>query len=93
MARLFIVPPSPSSLPKLLIDATCPGCGHSKGKITCVEAHSANNIFVPMIQHQCQVCGARWHEPTVYKDPKPGEILPSGQVHEYESSLKLSRVS
>ena len=74
MLRMLVPPPIPARpLPQIDVNAPCPACGHRKGKITCVEADGH-----PTIRHECDVCGARFHEQPVLKDASAKLIWPRG---------------
>lgn len=57
-------PPPPPPIPQIDPCAPCPSCGHRKGRITSVEIDGKM-----LVQHDCDVCKARWHEKAVLQDP------------------------
>lgn len=52
-------------------NSKCPACGARSGKLDCMTVRSPQkpNVAV-MVQHQCQICHARWYEPTIVKPEK-----------------------
>jgi hypothetical protein len=52
-------------------NSKCPACGARNGKLECmtVRTLAKPNVGV-MVQHQCQVCHAKWYEPTIVKAEK-----------------------
>jgi formate dehydrogenase maturation protein FdhE len=72
MAKLII--PPPNSVSDFTIDRNekCPACGHREGELrTIMDAKQTI-----LVQHHCNVCGARWHEKTIL-GAKPGIITPA----------------
>src|ERR1051326_447189 len=56
----------------------CPACGHRDGKIRLkTPLNGRTNQTSVLIEHDCQVCDARWHEPTVVSAEK---WLMKGQI-------------
>jgi hypothetical protein len=52
-------------------NSKCPACGARQGKLECMTVRTPQkpNVGV-MVQHQCQICHARWYEPTIVKPEK-----------------------
>lgn len=83
---LFVLVPPPkgrfsrkSPLPVLDVDAPCPGCGHTSGTISCVIGDDPTTL---KIRHTCNVCGGRWHDPTVV-DANTKQLWPADNVNHY----------
>ena len=58
----LVTPPTARDVARVNPNAPCPVCGARAGRITCVT--DAQSILV---QHECQVCTAKWHEQPVTK--------------------------
>jgi hypothetical protein len=50
------------------VNAKCPACGHRDGKLKCVIVEAKDDANrTAMIEHTCQVCDAKFYEPTIVK--------------------------
>jgi transcription elongation factor Elf1 len=48
------------------VNAKCPSCGHRDGKLKCTVVSSDKGRTV-MVEHTCNVCEAKFFEPTIVK--------------------------
>lgn len=56
----------PSWWARVDVNHKCPACGHRRGKIVCRPTQLTEGPTA-LIEHQCQVCGALYYEPTIVK--------------------------
>ena len=50
---------------ELEVNAKCPGCGHRNGKLRTGNVRLQGGAEKVMVEHQCQVCGAKFYEDTL----------------------------
>lgn len=60
------------------VHAKCPACGHWNGKIKAIVAQGDAGAQETFIEHQCQVCSAKFYEPTILKAEKWLASRPGG---------------
>ena len=65
--RWLLVPPEARDVARVDPNAPCPACNARAGTIRAVHRQTPEEKWTVKIQHTCNLCAARWFEPTVVK--------------------------